>query len=347
MRRDSTSSAAWSNTGSGDSHADADTTFCWPHPPFAAYPAAQPQTEPLDCRITGTDGKAHIGRLTLMVPEDAALHVQIPPARTTTTMPLSSVRMVLLLPPVAPERQAKGDPHSRLLESRPTSRYRVEMNEGEALVGETVGHVESDVGLFLFPPVDRDGSVRRIFVPKARYKSVEAGTRIGELLIQQKSASREDVNRAAAEQVHLRDRKIGDILLSRQVVTPEALMEALDKQASMPMIRIGEALTALGLVSNEQLQDALRQQSQDRSVPLGELLVRMGSITRHDLQTALARKMGYPLVDVNTFPVEPDAVRKLPIAAARRLHAVPLLLRSGKLIVAIEDPSARTALDEI
>lgn len=351
MQRDTTSTTLdWPNSRSGDSQPplDADPgTFCWPHPPFAAYPAARPQTEPLECRITGVDGEAHLGRLIMMVPGDAVLHVQVPPARTTTTLPLSQVRMVLLLPPVAPERQAKDDPHSQLLESRPTSRYRVVMTEGEPLVGETVGHLELDVGLFLFPPVDRDGSVRRIFVPKGRYKSVEAGSRIGELLVEQKAATAEDVSRAAAEQVTMRDRKIGDILLSRQVVTPEALLEALDKQASMPMIRIGEALTALGLITPEQLQDALRQQSEDRSVPLGELLVRMKCITRHDLQTALARKMGYPLVDVNTFPVEPDAVRKLPIAAARRLHAVPLLVRSGKLIVAIEDPSARAALEEI
>lgn len=350
MRRDSTPLPDWSTRSGAETKPSAEAlehAFCWPHPPFAAYPAAQPQTDPLECRITGTDGKSQIARLIMLAAQDRTLHVQLPPARTTTALPLSQVRQLLLLPAVAPERQAKGDPHSQLLEARPTSRYRVEMAQGEPLMGETIGHVELDVGLFLFPPVDRDGSVRRVFVPRGAYTSYEAGTRIGELLVEQKAARAEDIDRAAAEQAALRERKIGDILLSRQVVTPEALLEALERQANMPMIRIGEALTALGLVSQAQLQDALRQQAADRSVPLGELLVRMGCITRHDLQTALARKMGYPLVDLNTFPAEPDAVRKLPIAAARRLRAVPLLVRSGKLIVAIEDPSARAALEEI
>src|SRR5262249_8175326 len=122
---------------------------------------------------------------------------------------------------------------------------------------------------------------------------------------------------------------------------------ALDKQASMPMVRIGEALLGLGLINDAQLKEALEQQKQDRGVPLGELLVRMGLVSKQDLQTALARKMGYPLVDVASFPVEADAVRKLPFAAAVRLNTLPLLMRGGRFIVAIEDPSARTALDEI
>jgi hypothetical protein len=32
--------------------------------------------------------------------------------------------------------------------------------------------------------------------------------------------------------------------------------------------------------------------------------VRMGVVSRDELQTALARKMGYPLVDLEAFPVE-------------------------------------------
>ena len=82
-------------------------------------------------------------------------------------------------------------------------------------------------------------------------------------------------------------------------------------------------------------------------MPLGELLVRMGCITRHDLQTALARKMGYPLVNVGAFPIETEALRKLTYATAQRLHALPLMLRDGALIVALEDPSRRAALEEI
>jgi type II secretory ATPase GspE/PulE/Tfp pilus assembly ATPase PilB-like protein len=113
------------------------------------------------------------------------------------------------------------------------------------------------------------------------------------------------------------------------------------------MVRIGEALTALGYISDVQLEDALQQQRLDRSVPLGELLVRNGIVSRADLQTALARKMGYPLVDVLKFPADAEAVAKLPYAVASRVPALPLMVRNGRLVVAVEDPSNRGKIDEV
>ncbi len=82
-------------------------------------------------------------------------------------------------------------------------------------------------------------------------------------------------------------------------------------------------------------------------MPLGELLVRRGLVSRADLQTALARKMGYPLVDVTQFAAETEALARLPYAVASRLPALPLLLRGGRLVVAVEDPSRPEVLDDI
>ncbi|MEO8152678.1 MAG: ATPase, T2SS/T4P/T4SS family [Rhizobacter sp.] len=137
-------------------------------------------------------------------------------------------------------------------------------------------------------------------------------------------------------------------MLLRQVVTPEQLLVAIEKQARMPMVRIGEALTSLGLVTNDQLSEALTQQQQDRNVPLGELLVRMGIVSREDLQTALARKMGYPLVDLDAFPFEADAIRKLPYSVSVRVQVMPLMIREGRLVIALDDPVRRRAIvDEV
>ncbi|HWP19473.1 MAG TPA: ATPase, T2SS/T4P/T4SS family [Burkholderiaceae bacterium] len=136
-------------------------------------------------------------------------------------------------------------------------------------------------------------------------------------------------------------------MLTRQIVTPDQLLAALEQQSRMPMVRIGEALLSLGMVTQAQLEEALAQQKQDRSVPLGELLVQRQWVSRQDLQSALAHKMGYPLVDVANFPVEPEALRKVPFAMAMRLHALPLLLRDSRLVVALEDPSSRSAIDEL
>ncbi|MEP6876493.1 MAG: ATPase, T2SS/T4P/T4SS family [Burkholderiales bacterium] len=136
-------------------------------------------------------------------------------------------------------------------------------------------------------------------------------------------------------------------MLVRKVVSAEQLLEAIERQAKMPMVRIGEALTSMGLINESQLRDALIQQKTDRGVPLGEVLVRMGVVTSVDLQVALARKMGYPLVDLDTFPIEADALRKISYAVAHRLQLMPLLLREGRLIIAMDDPARRRgAIDE-
>lgn len=322
--------------------------FRWPTPPFAAYPDALEQSQAQRCEFVGVNGKKVNGRLIFFVPDDFVAHVQVPPARTTMPLRFSQFRSLRVLDPLQPVRDPRADPAADMLEQRPATPYRIALPGGGELEGDTIGHVENAHGLFLFPPVDADGSVQRLFVPRNAYTSFEVGPRIGELLVAQKAATVQQIEEAADVQQRLRNQKLGDILLMRQVVTPEQLLEAIDKQASMPMVRIGEALTSLGMVTEQQLQDALAQQAQDRSVPLGELLVKMGIVSREDLQAALARKMGYPLVNLDAFPFEEEAIRKLPYAVAVRVQVMPLLIREGRLVIALDDPvRRRSTVDEV
>lgn len=131
------------------------------------------------------------------------------------------------------------------------------------------------------------------------------------------------------------------------IVARSTLIEAIEQQLRRPPVRIGEALLALGLIDERALGDALQQQTQDRSRPLGELLVQRGLVSRSDLQAALAHRMGFPIVDAAAFPVEAEALERIPEALARRLPALPLLLRGDRLVVALEDPSARIVVDEL
>jgi type II secretory ATPase GspE/PulE/Tfp pilus assembly ATPase PilB-like protein len=75
--------------------------------------------------------------------------------------------------------------------------------------------------------------------------------------------------------------------------------------------------------------------------------VRQGIVSRADLQTALSRKMGYPVVDLARFVPENEALSLIGRSMASRLLAVPLMVRQGRLVVAVEDPSRAKALDEI
>jgi len=75
--------------------------------------------------------------------------------------------------------------------------------------------------------------------------------------------------------------------------------------------------------------------------------VKKGLVTRENLQTALAHKMGYPMVDPASFPVELPAVKAISFQMAERLQVLPLMLRDGRLVVAMEDPTRRAATSEI
>ena len=334
---------AWPNASSGGA-ADDQGLFQWPTPPFAAYPPALVQREPLPCEIVGANGSRTTGSVILVVPQERVAQVMVPPARNAMPLKFSQFRALKLLRAI-PASPSAGE---QALDFRPRSPFRVTLQGGEQLRGTTIGHRENALGLFLFPPIgDSDDSVRVVFVPREALQSHEIGERIGDLLVADKAATTEQIEQAALEQLDLRKRRVGDILVSKQIVSAEQLMQAIEQQAKMPMVRIGEALLALELISKQQLDEALLEQKQDRSVPLGELLVRKGIVTRAQLQSALARKMGYPLVDVEQFGIEPDAIRKLPLSVARRLEVLPLVLRDGKLIVAMEDPTRRDCIDEV
>ena len=328
---------------------DVPLDFKWPTPPYAAYPQAVVQTAPEPCEILGLNNSRSPGHVILMAPHERLAQINVPPARNAMPLRFSQFRALKLLRPVAVGPRSAADNDSALsIDQRPRSDFTLHFVGGGELQGTTIGYLHDDLGLFLFPPVSADDdSVLRVFVPAEVLDHFDIGERIGDVLVKEKAATHAQIEAAANEQADMRSRRVGDILIAKQIVTAEQLVNAIEAQAKMPMIRIGEALLAMELITEEQLNEALAQQRLDRSVPLGELLVRKGVVSRLALQSALARKMGYPLVDVDTFPAEPDAINKLPYAVAKRLEVLPLMLREGRMIVAMEDPTRRDALDEI
>ena len=319
--------------------------YAWPTPDLAGYPAPSAPIVPPGCAVEGLNGNALKGRLSLFDPDHDTVQLLMSSQRRPMQLKLDQFRRLCLTEPLL--ALSLQDDDSALISERPSLPFTVHFNDGRDWQGETVGHQHKPWGLFLFEQIDSVGSLRRWFVPRAAYRDAEVGLRLGDVLVEQHSASPEQIRDALQEQQELRTRKLGDILVVRQIISPDELSEAIEQQSRMPLVRIGEALTALGYISEAQLEDALQQQRLDRSVPLGELLVRRGMVTRTDLQTALARKMGYPLVDVLQFPADADAVARLPYAVASRVPALPLMLRGGRLVVAVEDPSDRSSLDEV
>ena len=323
------------------------TGFPWPTPPFAAYAPTVAASEPEACEIEGLNGSVRKGMLVSLHPESGVALVQVQPSQTTMKLRFSQFKRLTLSTPLPALTPAKGDPHAQMLGHRPEIEYRLTWADDTATNGMTVGDVEIDGGLFLFIPQGIDGAVQRIFIPREAYSSVDLGPRIGDMLAEHSIATSQQIEEIAQEQHRLRSQKLGDLLVTDKIVDASQLLSAVESQANMPMVRIGEALLALGMVTEAQLEDALIKQKSERNTPLGELLVTQGLITRSDLQSALARKMGYPHVDVKNFVPEAEAVLKLPFSLAQRLSVLPLLMRDGRLIVAMADPTRRKDIDEI
>jgi Type II secretion system (T2SS), protein E, N-terminal domain len=185
--------------------------------------------------------------------------------------------------------------------------YSAELSAGGHVAGRTIGHVRQRCGWFLFAPADGGHAVLRQFVPTATCTGVILGKSFEEM---------------AAE---------------RWVATPEQMLAAVQAQLKATIRPLGESLRELGLLTQHELDRAVRAQAQaGNEQPLGEALVSAGLITGADLQTALAHKMGYPVVDLLRFPVDPKAVKRFSAAVMHEHRALPLMQDGNRLFVAVD-----------
>jgi type II secretory ATPase GspE/PulE/Tfp pilus assembly ATPase PilB-like protein len=336
------------------------TRFAWPTPALPGYPAPTCLATPETCEVEGLNGHMMSGRLVSFDPADAVLHIKLTHARTAISLRFGQFRRLRLCAVLEPVERTEPMPPgddgpdtlaADLEEPAPAAAlplpFHITMHSGPPLQGTTLAPVQTPQGLFLFEPADDRGGVHRSFVPRAACRVLAVGGHSEDLGEADAALGAGPVEATLidAARPHPPLRSQGQA--SPQISRPDDLLAAIAEQARMPLVRIGAALTALGLVSQQQLEAALAAQSVNRGVPLGELLVRRGDLSRHDLQTALARKMGYPLVDVALFPVDLEAVSRLPYAVASRLEVLPLLMHAGRLVVAVVDPTRGDLIDEI
>ncbi len=149
------------------------------------------------------------------------------------------------------------------------------------------------------------------------------------------------------KQIDLRAQRIGDYLSENQIISSEQLLQALKLQENKPMLKIGEALKQLDLITDDQLKQALDKQKENRAIPLGRLLIEMGAIDDRALKGAMAKKLGIPFVNLSNFNFDPNAIRLISGAFAKKELVMPLCLFDGALIVALEDPMNFKTLDEL
>ncbi|MEZ5626636.1 MAG: ATPase, T2SS/T4P/T4SS family [Rhodocyclaceae bacterium] len=111
-------------------------------------------------------------------------------------------------------------------------------------------------------------------------------------------------------------------------------------------IRLGEVLVQQGLLSDAQLKQALEEQK-ITGRRLGRVFVDSRFVTEEQIAEAIARQLAVPYVNLRSFNLDRELVRKLNETAARRFRAIVLEQGAAGLRVGFADPSDLFAYDEV
>jgi hypothetical protein len=296
-------------------HSGAQDRFPWPAPPFEWPHISAPKVDgPQACRIETRFGPVVNAYVADIDPAAREWRVGMSPTGPFTPLALSHVLRVSLDAPLRAAMRSLELGLALVPVAAHQRDYRLFEESGRVVAdGRSVGHVRRDCGLFVYTAQDGGRSIRRGFVPQTAFQRVEFGPTAQEVAAQQ------------------------------WISEPMQLLEAFERQRTRPIPRLGQALIQLGLLDSEQLDRALARVDPARR--LGERLVHEGLITQEELQTAIAFKMGFPLVDLRQFPIDPDCARRIPPDICREQATVPLFADGRRVFVAMDSPARVAGLE--
>jgi type II secretory ATPase GspE/PulE/Tfp pilus assembly ATPase PilB-like protein len=307
----------------------------WPFPQQFAPVEGAERSLAEHCELLLVGETALSGTLLSFEPARKALSLLLTRTGAVEDVDMCRVQMLKLTRPVGMLcPQQRLNPRTPRSQAQP---YQLTLSDGVQLKGDTVGHVEHPLGLFIFHPVD-EYAVERRFHPSAAIRERQIGERLGDFLVETQVISRDSLDTALKTQEEARGQKLGDILTRTQSISREDIAAALKRQETMPVVRLGEALVQMKCISEEQLKSALEQQRQDRKTPLGQILLKSGLINEHRLRQALTEKLGIPFVELDSFTPELDATARLTEEVARKHDAMPLYVEHKTMVVAFADP---------
>lgn len=281
----------------------------WPAPPFAKWTINTADDDaPQACVVEAISGDALEGELLAFDPAAAQIRLRTREGGPVLTLPFSRFTRLTLTQPWKLSDIQTREPITRLPIASQEREYRLDRPAPLApFAGHTLGCVENPEGTYLFLPQHAEHGVQRVFVPRTAYEHSHFGVPV------------EDA--AAAD----------------WIATPADLLQAIATQHQRAVLPIGQALLSLGMATPAQLLQAMAEPLEN--MPLGERLVHTGVITQADLHTAIAHKMGYPVVHLPRFPIDPNAVRKISMRAAFTCLVVPLMIDGVRLIMATDRPA--------
>lgn len=209
-----------------------DTAFEWPTPPYFKTAGLADPNESETCVLYLHDGHKVLGDLLQFAP-DAHQLVFLPTRNEASEMiPLDRIKSIRLVKSLTLKPQSISL-EQRTEEIHPPSecqQYTVEFKDKETLKGETLGYANTANGLYLFSPTT-DKKIIRSFIPHQAIEQFQIGPFIGEMLVEDKLASKAEVEAALDRQRELRVQRIGDYLSEHQIVSRDQFCQEWQIQA--------------------------------------------------------------------------------------------------------------------
>ena len=109
---------------------------------------------------------------------------------------------------------------------------------------------------------------------------------------------------------------------------------------------LGELLVRASRITSKQLDEALRYQ-RERGGKLAKVLVTLGFISEDEILHALSQEFDVPLVDLESYEVDEQVVKMIPINMVRRYNIMPIAKRGNILMIASSDPTDISVVKEI
>ena len=326
------------------------TGFRWPVPPH--YDLITPPSDPAGndaepAQVTMQNGRSQEGLLVGLDGAEMCLEFRTRRASSTVRIGFGNLQLLRLTDAVEMKQialsQGLSDATGAPLQQKCVLHY----YSGLTLETATLGVVVKPFGLFLFAPVAGGTHVERWFIPSEAIKSHQIGEQLGKLLVDEQLVSADVLTAGLEKQEQMRSQKLGDYLLQQKIITQEHVEIALQSQKSKPQLRLGEALLQEKLITEQQLTDALANQAENRKLPLGDILVEMKIVTLDTIKRVLAQKLGIPFVNLRGFQFDPALIKAVPGEFVRKHNIMPLYQTESRMVVAMENPLAHSALQEL
>jgi len=105
-----------------------------------------------------------------------------------------------------------------------------------------------------------------------------------------------------------------------------------------------QILIESGLVTDKQLKELSRENG---NTELGRFLVERGVITAQELAMVIGLQLNIPCINLNTYQIQPEALRMIPETMARKYTVIPLAIYDNTLQVAMAEVDNVLIMEEL